>query len=72
MKIYIPRARSGRTTLDYAKKFLVCCDGDKTEAKDIATKLFGPASDRGFGNSSIHTQIINHIDSIKVVRKPIK
>ena len=41
MKMYIPVAKSGRSTLTYAKKFLVCCDGDKREAKNLATTLFG-------------------------------
>jgi len=34
--------------LTYAKKFLVCCDGDKRDAKNLATTLFGAGSDRGF------------------------
>lgn len=71
MKIFIPNPKSGRSTLTYAKKFLVCSDGDKAEAKEIATHLFGPATNRGFSNSAILTQIKEHIDSIEVVRTPI-
>ena len=71
MKMYIPVAKSGRSTLTYAKKFLVCCDGDKRDAKNLATTLFGAGSDRGFGNSKILKQILDHIDSIEIVRSPI-
>lgn len=71
MKLYIPSAKSGRSTLTYAKKFLVCSDGDKAEAKEIALSIFGPATNRGFSNSSVLEQINSYIDSIEVVRKPI-
>ena len=67
MKMYIPVAKSGRSTLTYAKKFLVCCDGDKREAKALATTLFGAGSDRGFGNSSILKQVLDHIDSMRLL-----
>ena len=59
-KEYPPREKS--IFLDYTK----------TGSRGIpGTTLFGAGSDRGFGNSQILKQILDHIDSIEIVRSPI-